>query len=439
MAGVATAYHLAVRRGLRDIKLVDEREPLTLTSDKGTEGYRNWFPGPGPQMMRFMNRSIDLIEETRAESAGAFQIHRRGYVMLTSDPDRFAEMVTTAEAISSLGAGPLRRGPQVIGEVPSPSDGGPSLPGGADLIDDPDAIRRRFPFVTDRVRGMVHVRRAGFFDAVAMARWMLERVRSAGVEVVRDRIEAVDITGGRVRGVRLAASGRIDTGRLVLAAGPLMPEAARMIGIELPVFCELHAKLALDDRDGVVPRTAPMMIWNDPVVLEWSDAERRSLEAEPEARALLGPLPAGVHLRPRGSGCELLLIWTYDARPRAAEWPPRYDPHYGEALLRAAAHMVPGLAGHAGRAAAGRVDGGYYCKTPENRPLVGPLPVEGAWVIGALSGFGIMGAHAAADLLCAHLEGDAIPEYAQVFAPSRYSDPEYVESMRGWRGWSGQL
>ena len=47
MAGAAAAYHLAVRHGVRDMALVDEREPLTLTSDKGTQAYRNWWPGPG--------------------------------------------------------------------------------------------------------------------------------------------------------------------------------------------------------------------------------------------------------------------------------------------------------------------------------------------------------------------------------------------------------
>jgi hypothetical protein len=35
---------------------------------------------------------------------------------------------------------------------------------------------------------------------------------------------------------------------------------------------------------------------------------------------------------------------------------------------------------------------------PENRPLVGPLPVDGAFVTGALSGFGLMSAHGAGEL-----------------------------------------
>jgi len=43
--------------------VVDERPPLTLTSDKSAECYRNWWPGPGDDQVALMNRSIDLLEE----------------------------------------------------------------------------------------------------------------------------------------------------------------------------------------------------------------------------------------------------------------------------------------------------------------------------------------------------------------------------------------
>ena len=85
MAGIAAAYHLAVRGRVKDIVLVDEREPLTLTSNKGTEAYRNWWPGPGDTMVRFVNRSIDLLEELARETDNCFQMNRRGYVFLTAD------------------------------------------------------------------------------------------------------------------------------------------------------------------------------------------------------------------------------------------------------------------------------------------------------------------------------------------------------------------
>ena len=37
IGGIAAAYHLAVRRGVRDVVLVDEGSPLSLTSDKSME------------------------------------------------------------------------------------------------------------------------------------------------------------------------------------------------------------------------------------------------------------------------------------------------------------------------------------------------------------------------------------------------------------------
>jgi hypothetical protein len=31
----------------------------------------------------------------------------------------------------------------------------------------------------------------------------------------------------------------------------------------VPIVNELHGKIAFDDDDGVIPRDAPLMIWND--------------------------------------------------------------------------------------------------------------------------------------------------------------------------------
>ena len=96
IAGVAAAYHLAVRRGVTDVVLVDERAPLSLTSDKSAECYRNWWPGPGDDMVRLMNRSVDLLEELARESGNVFRMNRRGYLFATADPDRATELVERA-------------------------------------------------------------------------------------------------------------------------------------------------------------------------------------------------------------------------------------------------------------------------------------------------------------------------------------------------------
>ena len=64
IGGVSAAYHLTVRHGVRDLVLVDPRPPLTLTSDKSTECYRNWWPDR--PMVGLMNRSIDIYEELQS-------------------------------------------------------------------------------------------------------------------------------------------------------------------------------------------------------------------------------------------------------------------------------------------------------------------------------------------------------------------------------------
>src|SRR5213082_409707 len=108
IAGIAAAYHLAVRRGLTDVVLVDERPPLSLTSDKSTECYRNWWPGPGDAMVAAMNRSIDLLEEQARETGNVFRLNRRGYLFATADPTRVPRFVEMAREAATLGSGPVR-------------------------------------------------------------------------------------------------------------------------------------------------------------------------------------------------------------------------------------------------------------------------------------------------------------------------------------------
>ena len=94
--------------------------------------------------------------------------------------------------------------------------------------------------------------------------------------------------------------------------------------------------------------------------------------------------------------------------------------------------MVPGLRQYFDKLPKPWADGGYYLKTQENRPLIGPLPVKGAYIIGALSGFGVMAACAAGELLAAHVTGAALPGYAPAFLLSRYQDPAYRALLQNW-------
>jgi len=441
IAGAALTYHLAVRRGVRRVILIDEREPLTLTSDKGTQAYRNWWPGPDATMLRYMTRSIDLLEEIADESGNGFRMNRRGYVFVTADDEGVDRLRSTAREVSAYGMGELREhSPKAAEYAPASPEGFRGQPTGADLLPG-EAARRAFPGLATDVKAALHVRRAGWVHGVSLGTWMLKRAVGAGATIVRDRVTRIEHSGGRVRGVGLASGASIDTDRVAIAAGPGLPEVARMLDLELPLFHELHAKLTLRDTRRVVSRAIPFLIWNDPVVLPWSDAERVAMLHNENALRLLSPFPGGIHIRPVDGtyGDELYIIWTYDIEPHEYVWPPRFDPHYGEVVIRGAARMLPPMSAYFGSGSQGVVDGGYYCKTRENRPLVGPLPVEGAYVLGALSGFGIMGAHAGADLLAAHLTGGELPEYAKWFLPSRYEDASYCADVDRWGAQVGQL
>ena len=88
IAGISAAFHLAVREGVDGVVLVESGDPLALTSDKSTECYRNWWPGPGDAMVAFMNRSIDLLERIEGESGGRLRLNRRGYLFATAEPSR---------------------------------------------------------------------------------------------------------------------------------------------------------------------------------------------------------------------------------------------------------------------------------------------------------------------------------------------------------------
>ena len=441
MAGIAATYHLAVRGGVKDIVLVDEREPLTLTSNKGTEAYRNWWPGPGDTMVRFVNRSIDLLEELAEETDNCFQMNRRGYVFLTADEGQIPIMKYAAAETSALGAGPVREHPGPTPYIPSPSEGFEGLPTGVDLLLSPDLVREHFPAVTEDAIAALHVRRAGWLDAQKLGRWLLAEAQRAGVRFVRDCVKGVAVTDNRITEVQLQSGESISTDTFVIAAGPYLKEVGAMLGVGIPVFNELHGKIALRDELGIVPTDTPLLFWSDPINLPWTDEERENFAADDETRWLLDEFPAGVHFRSRMDGDTLVLlaIWTYDIEPCPPVWPPMFDSDYPEILIRGLARLIPGLSAYFGHGSRAYADGGYYCKTQENRPLIGPLPVEGAYVIGGLSGYGIMTSQAAGELLATHVTGGELPEYASAFLLSRYEDPTYQALLEDWDVTSGQL
>ena len=442
IAGISAAFHLAVRQGLEGVVLVETGDPLALTSDKSTECYRNWWPGPGDAMVAFMNRSIDLLERIERESGGRLRLNRRGYLFATAELSRIASLHAFGREAQSLGTGDLRLHDGTASSadyVPSPAHGFEGVPTGADLITDPALIRAEFPYLAPGVAAVLHARRCGWLSAQQLGVWMLERARTRGAKLIRGRVAGVDTRGDRVCSVLVTRPGeqvRIDTGKVVLSPGPHLAKAGRMLGLDLPVACERHLKVSFHDTERAVPGDAPMLIWTDPVELPWTGEERAALAECEETRPLLESFPAGVHGRPEGVPGKhwLLMLWTYDTETVAPVFPVPFDERLPEIALRGWSRMLPSLGRYFTKLPRMNVDGGYYVKTPENRPLIGPLPVAGAYVNAAYSGFGIMGACAGGELLAAHVCEAPLPAYAPAFHPARFEDPGYLDAFAGGGG-----
>lgn len=443
IAGISAAYYLAVEYGHDNVVVVDQGNPLSLTSDKSTEAYRNWWPGPDGAMTAFMNRSIDLIEGLARATGNRFHLNRRGYLFATADAAKVPFLETMARLAETHGGGPVRLHETASSPyVPSPERGFDFQLTGADVIAEKSLIRRHFPCLAPETVAVVHARRAGWLSAQQLGMVMLEASRERGVKVLKGQVVGIDTGGGRVRAVEIEHQGKrqsLPATHVVLAAGPMQKGMGQLIGIELPIFAERHLKASFADPLGAM-RLAPMLIWMDDQLLPWSEDERAALAEEEETRWLLERFPWGVHGRPEGHGASasFIVLFNHTHDPTEVVFPLPEQAHYAEIALRGMSTMVPALKAYIGKGARPYIDGGYYIKTRENRPLIGPLPVEGAYMSGAFSGFGIMASCAAAELIARHICQRPLPDYAPAFLLSRYEDPAYRALLDRW-GDGGQL
>ena len=251
--------------------------------------------------------------------------------------------------------------------------------------------------------------------------------RSHAPQVSRSsrRVISIETHKGRVAGVTLDDGTRIDCGAVVDAAGPMLDKVAGMMGELLPVHSEAHHKVGFRDTLGVIPRNAGLLIWNDTQRVAWSSEERVDTSPRKVATICSTKCPLLAMVDPKVAsdrrGCSH--CGEYRRIIQEPVWPLPEDPLYGEVVMRGLAAMFPGMSAYADRMPQRIVDGGYYTKTIENRPLAGPMQTKGAFVAGALSGFGIMASCGIAELVAAHITEAPLPNHAAAFMLDRYEDP----------------
>jgi glycine/D-amino acid oxidase-like deaminating enzyme len=203
-------------------------------------------------------------------------------------------------------------------------------------------------------------------------------------------------------------------------------------------------KVVFEDTIQAVPRDAPMVIFTDNQRINWDKDEADLLPeiiGPNQAKRAIGDMPGGVHFRPYAHNSLLLLWECWHDHVQVAD-PPTLTPQqyfdsvfYPEICLRGLSQFLPGLEeytkGSSTTSRRAAVDGGYYCKTPENLPLIGPVPnVSGAFICGALSGIGVMSCMGAGELLAQWVtRSSEMSVHAPTFLLARYDDSNYQRQI----------
>lgn len=422
IAGIATAYHLVVRHGCTNVALMDCAAPMSFTSAQSGENYRDWWPQP--VMSRFINHSIDLMEQIAAETDNRINLTRRGYALATREGGADA-MVAALPSQSSADAVRVHDKASSAYQPISTADWR-QAPQGVDVLAGPALIAKVFPQFAPDIAAVAHIRRAGDVSGQQLGSVMLEAVKAAGGRLIRSDVIAVQ-KASRFK-IEARADGRpcrVSSDILVNAAGPYVNAVAAMLDTSLPVENVLQQKIAFEDRAGAVPRLAPFVVDLDRQAIDWSDEERELLAGDESTARFAAEMPGGIHCRPEGgvSGRWVKLGWAYNNDPAAPQRTPPLEPHFSEIVLRGAARLQPELKAYYGRLPRHLSHyGGYYTMTRENWPLIGPMGPPGAFVVGALSGFGTMAACAAGALCADWIMGKELPTYAQALSLMRYDD-----------------
>lgn len=424
IAGIATAHALATRHARSDILIVDPRPPMSLISATSGENYRNWWPQP--RLAEFSSRSMDIMDRLAGENGENFRISRRGYAYVTRSSDVNAVINELQATYGHTGAGEIRVHERAS-DLPAAADG-------ADVLIDRDAIRERFPHLSDDISIIVLVRRAGDLDSQQLGQHMLNEAKAHGVSLIKGEIKGVTArhNGFRVEAKTPDGAVMIETGTFINAAGPFAKRIASMLDADLPLECIYQQKIAFEDHLGAIPRNAPFTIDQDAGLLGWPDEARELLAEDPEMAWLAGVQPGGVHVRPEGGDKSrwLKLGWATNKLAEDPVWEPSGPDTFPEIVMRGAARMVPGLEAYCDAMPRALTHyGGYYTRTAENWPLIGPMGPDGAFMVAGLSGYGTMTACAAGELCAGWITDTQMPDYARDFSLARINDAKLMRKI----------
>jgi len=325
IVGTATAFWLS-RAGL-DVVLVEMRDGLsTLTTPASAECFRAQFAEPA--MAQLAVPSIEMFEhfdDVIGIPGYSISIKQQGYLFLTDDPQTVGDLKENVEQQHNLG------------------------------VDDSEFIERdeiltRFPFVAPSVLAATFRQRDGWLSCHETTQGFAKGCDATFL--INTRVTGIQLDGQGVCGVE-TNRGNLQTRVVVNTAGPFAREIGRLVNLDLPLEPVRRQKVYIK-TSVAIPQDAPFTIdvnnnsyWRpEPggVIIGWVDSD------EP-----VSPPSEKVHTD-----------WEFPAI--ALEKVKRLAPFFEDV---AKAVRQPDM----------NTSAGHYVYTPDDQPLIGPVPeVPGFYV-----------------------------------------------------------
>ncbi len=221
----------------------------------------------------------------------------------------------------------------------------------------PGEIAARFPWIRteDLAGGAFGPKNEGWIDPASLLQAFRRKARAQGARYLKDRVVAVEVDGGRVRGVTLEAGGRVACGTLVNTAGPQAGALAELAGVALPVRPKKRMSYIFDCREDF-PK-APLTIDT-----------------------------TGVAFRPEGQHYIATVSPPKERDPDARDFEPEYDT-FEEIIWPAMAHRVPAFEAIK---LTGAWAGHYDYNSFDQNGILGPHPeIGGLLFCNGFSGHGL--------------------------------------------------
>jgi glycine/D-amino acid oxidase-like deaminating enzyme len=226
-----------------------------------------------------------------------------------------------------------------------------------DLIS-PDAVRGLWPWARlDDFAEFAYERRGGYGDGHQTAQAFAAAARRGGARIrSHSRVDGLETDGDRIVAVRLHGGERIETERVVVAAGPWSTALVAPVGVDLPIRAQ-RAQVLLVDPGRTV---AGVPVFSDLVSLQYI----------------------------RSDGPQSLLVGDSDhSDPEWAD-PDSYRQRAADEEL---AHSIPKFEDRfpgLDRASLSSSYAGCYDVTPDYNPVISSCSVEGLWLCAGFSGHG---------------------------------------------------